>query len=65
MKGKAKAAIAGYRLVGKDEKIICGDVCGYARKYPIDMDNWMGELAGDFNQAVFRPMKSFVDLIKQ
>ena len=53
--------IVGYRLVEKTEKIQAGDVCGYAKKYPIDMANWQDALAGDFNQAVFRPMKCFED----
>ena len=62
---KDTTTIAGYRLVGKDEEIRCGDVCGWVKKYPIDMDNWKDELAGEFNQAVFRPLASFVDLIEK
>lgn len=57
--------IAGYRLVEKTETIQAGDVCGYVKKYPVDMDNWQDELAGDFNQAVFRPMSDFTDILEK
>lgn len=55
-------AIVGYRLLDKTERLRKGDVCGWVKKYPINMDNWRDGLAGDFNQAVFRPMISFVDI---
>jgi hypothetical protein len=54
-------SIVGYRLVEKDELIKAGDVAGWARKQPIDMNNWKGSMAGRFNQPVFRPVSSFVD----
>ena len=60
---KSENKIAGYRLVGKEEKIKEGDVCGWAKKTPIDMKNWKDALAGEYNQAVYRPVASFVDFV--
>ena len=59
---KSVDKIAGYRLLDKTEDIKEGDVCGWAKRTPVDMRNWKGEKVGAYNQAVFRPMKSFVDL---
>ena len=53
--------IVGYRLVEKTELIQLGDVCGWAKKYPIDINLWKDSKAGEFNQPVFRPLSSFVD----
>ena len=53
--------IAGYRLVEKDDFIRAGDVAGWARKYPIDMNLWKGSKAAEYGQPVFRPLQCFVD----
>ena len=53
--------IVGYRLLEKTELIQEGDVCGWVKKYPIDMNNWKGEPADRCNQPVFRPMSQFTD----
>jgi hypothetical protein len=53
-----------FRLVEKDEFITAGDVAGYRAKVPIDMNNWAGSRAGQFNQAVFRPLKSYEDMFQ-
>jgi hypothetical protein len=54
--------IVGYRVVEQHEAIRDGDVAGWARKKPIDMNLWKNAMAGEFNQPVFRPMSSFVDI---
>ena len=59
------AKAAGYRLLGEDEEMLGGDVCGWKRKYPVDMENWSGQRAGNFNQPVFRPLASFVDACQE
>ena len=41
--------IVGYRLVEKEEKIQKFDVCGWAKKIPIDINLWNGIIAGNFN----------------
>ena len=51
-----------FRLVEKDEFIRAGDVAGWRAKVPIEMRNWAGSKAGEFNQAVFRPLKSYEDM---
>ena len=48
--------VAGYRLVEKDDFIRDGDVAGWARKYPIDMNLWKGSKAAEYGQPVFRPL---------
>jgi hypothetical protein len=53
--------VAGYRLVEKTECIKPGDVAGSVMKKLVGQE-WYGTLASQFNQSVFRPMKSFVDL---
>ena len=54
--------VAGYRLLDRTEDLKEGDVCGWSKKTKVDMKNWAGAKAGAYNQPVFRPMKSFVDL---
>ena len=46
-----------------NEKVKLGDVCGYRKKVPIRMDLWKGCKAKEFNQPVFRPLASYLDLV--